>query len=521
MMPTLQRLLATPGLGLHLVTAPDEGATEALSRPIGWVHSSDLVDPTPFLDPGQLLLTDGSQFHVSGSRRDRFSEYVSRLTAHGIVGLGFGTQVIHAQVPAGLVDACDREGLPLVEVPDRTPFIAIIRHVADLLAKEQNARMEWSLKAQRSIAKSALRPDGLKSILRELEVQLDCWAVLLDASGTVVESPTRGPLPQSVTEGLTLAAKAALRRGTRAAGQFTVDGQDIVLQTLGQQGKLRGVLALGELANLDPAGTDLVTSVIALASLALEQSRALDASRRHLRSGLLQLLIAGEVVVADQTAVQVWGGLPAEPISVAAFRPPPEPQSLNESLELLAEQTHGDVVFAPFGENWVLLCGPAHSERALTTLLTEVDSAGRSSAPLSGLAVGLEEASRALIQALDTGATLVEFDEILGAGMLGLLRQANPEPVARKLLSPLLDRDDVYRLQLIPTLRAWFDHNCSWDAPADQLGIHRHTLRNRINAAGRILELNLDGMSDRLELWTALQFIGPGVGTASSEESPD
>jgi purine catabolism regulator len=37
--------------------------------------------------------------------------------------------------------------------------------------------------------------------------------------------------------------------------------------------------------------------------------------------------------------------------------------------------------------------------------------------------------------------------------------------------------------------------------------VHRHTLRNRIDAVGRILGLNLDGMRDRLELYAAVQFL--------------
>ena len=64
-----------------------------------------------------------------------------RLVDHGICGLGFATQVIHGVLPEGLEEACREQGLPLLEVPDRTPFIAIIRFVADWLAKEQHAQV--------------------------------------------------------------------------------------------------------------------------------------------------------------------------------------------------------------------------------------------------------------------------------------------------------------------------------------------------------------------------------------------
>ena len=51
---TLRALLGSPSLELRLVTAEQS----ALGTEITWVHSSDLVDPTPFLSPGQVLLTN-------------------------------------------------------------------------------------------------------------------------------------------------------------------------------------------------------------------------------------------------------------------------------------------------------------------------------------------------------------------------------------------------------------------------------------------------------------------------------
>src|SRR5664279_3287617 len=54
---TLQDLVAMPELKLELHTAgPD------LDRAVTWVHVSELVDPTPFLTGGELLLTTGLAF---------------------------------------------------------------------------------------------------------------------------------------------------------------------------------------------------------------------------------------------------------------------------------------------------------------------------------------------------------------------------------------------------------------------------------------------------------------------------
>lgn len=62
---TLKSILNNRAFNLSLVT-PDV-TEEILATPVIWVHSSDLEDPTPFLDRGQLLLTDGTQFPVADS----------------------------------------------------------------------------------------------------------------------------------------------------------------------------------------------------------------------------------------------------------------------------------------------------------------------------------------------------------------------------------------------------------------------------------------------------------------------
>ena len=506
MPPTINTLLHGAALNLRLVVpGPDN---EVLDAPVSWVHSSDLDDPTPFLDPGQLLLTDGTQFPVSDAAPEMYGAYVRRLVEHGICGLGFATQVIHGVLPAGLESACREQGLPLVEVPDRTPFIAIIRFVADWLARERSARSEWSLQAQRSIARAALRPDGLRSILAELERQLQCWVALFDAAGNHILMPNNRPVPSDLLPAVEGAVRRALDQGSRSVAQLTVEGQQITLQTLGRRHSLRGVLVLGAIEPLDPARTDIINSVIALASLALEQARTLDTARRHLRSGVFEQLLSGNTDVAARTARQVWGRLPAEPVIVTMAQPPRQGQNLLEALELLSDDHRGAVFYAQRSENVVILANPAHQQKVEALLGRYGVTAGTSArTEFPGLTQGLKEAERSLQRAGELSRQLVDFSEVAGGGMLGLIDRQDAESVARRLIEPLGRHDDAEQSQLLPTVTAWLANNCVWDRTARELGVHRHTLRNRIDAAGSILGLNLDGLRDRLELFAALQFL--------------
>ncbi|MFF4764537.1 PucR family transcriptional regulator ligand-binding domain-containing protein [Streptomyces sp. NPDC001292] len=101
---------------------------------LSWAHGIELADPTPWLSGGEVVLTTGLRLPRTTEKR---VEYVECLAAAGVAGLGFGVGLSHARVPAPMVGAADRLGLPLFSVPLPTPFVAIIQAVADKVAEGQ------------------------------------------------------------------------------------------------------------------------------------------------------------------------------------------------------------------------------------------------------------------------------------------------------------------------------------------------------------------------------------------------
>ena len=152
-------------------------------------------------------------------RRDAYRAYVQRLAARGVVGLGFGTEVVRDGIPPALADACRDERMPLFEVPYRTPFIAVARANAEAIAAQAYARRSWALAAQRAIALAALRPDGLGATLAELARQLDTWVGMFDAAGELVrEHPIGGLDPDAAVEPARRGRRGAAARRARRLG---------------------------------------------------------------------------------------------------------------------------------------------------------------------------------------------------------------------------------------------------------------------------------------------------------------
>jgi len=521
MLPTIEWLLGRNELRLSLATGGRAGTADRagagehpqfsnrLTAPITWVHSSDLDDPTPFLSSGNVLLTDGAQFGFDrAAERYNYDAYVTRLVEAGIVGLGFATHFLHQGMPLGLAQACEGAGLPLIDVPDRVPFIAVIREVADQLAAERSRRMEWSIAAHKAISRASLKPTGLRSTLIELERQLSCWVGLFDATGSPVLVPAQRPSEDRFAVPVRDEVARALRKGRRSSTSLTLDSGQVTIQTFGQSGHLRGALALGRGFALDRAENELVTSVIALATVALEQNRELDATRGQLRSALLELMLASKVPAARATAHDVWGALPTKPLSVVAIARQMRSHYVLDALESLALDSDGRVFFAERDNTIVVIVGQGSERDQIAHLVADHQLAAGSAAAADYAQLG--EALGQAFHALHAGGGrpgLSDFADIADTGMLGVLHAAGAEQVAHRVLTPLVDFDAEHSTALVDTLRSWFAHDCSWGSTAAQLGVHRHTVRARVDQAASILQLDLESFEGRLEIWAALRML--------------
>jgi purine catabolism regulator len=416
-------------------------------------------------------------------------------------------------------------------VPYRVPFIAIARLVADLLAEDAYARQAWALAAQRAISLAALRPDGLSATLTELSHRLGTWVGLIDATGSLDREAPLGGLGQPALGEVVGEARSMLRRGQRAsrtllAAESTGTPQHLTLQTLGGGGGLRGVLAIGDSPELDQAGREVVTSVIALAGLALEQNRDLDRARGHLRSGLLRSILAGDTALAERVAAEMWGELPHAPVRVMVTDAPlAHVDRLTELLELRVEERNGRLFFGRDDEQFVLVV-EQHDAGLADELASEFElpvgvsdpvgsagagaraGAGPTAASGGDVALAHEQAMRALERARETGAGVSYFEEISRQGVLAFLARTDARAVALATLAPLTEHDAANGTALVTTARTWLEHGGQFDATAQALGVHRHTVRSRISLAERLLGRDLSGFHARADLWAALLAVG-------------
>ncbi|WP_157253398.1 PucR family transcriptional regulator [Nonomuraea typhae] len=450
----------------------------SLDPAVRWVAVSELEDPTPFLEGSELLLTTGMR--LTGN----FTPYVARLVERGVAGLGFGVGLTHDTVPSELVAAATTAGLPLLEVPRETPFIAIGKVVSELLAAEQYEEITRAFAAQGRLTRAALRPEGMNAVIDRLAKEVDGWAALLDETGAVRHA-TPGARAETVAADLSPDADGRFPASLAISGP---EGQ-VVVQPLGGGARPRGFFAVGAAHAFSPVTHTVINAAGSLLTLAVERGNAYLEAERRVRAAVLELLLAGAVEQARAILGALGGGLPEEPVAVLAAAP--------DALDLL--EPHAFTATTAPGLSVAVAAAEA-AER----VAAHAGAAGLSGPSSYGELRGALDQARRAFQASDGG--LVRFADLAGQGLLALLDPAAAQAFSAATLAPLSRYGS--RADLVGSLRAYLASNGHWDAAAQRLGIHRHTLRYRMKRVAELLGRDLDDPGVRAELWIALEATG-------------
>ncbi|MEU9185044.1 PucR family transcriptional regulator [Streptomyces sp. NPDC048484] len=561
MPPTLASLVHHSALKLTV-----RAGRERLDTPVRWVHASELTDPVPYMEGGELLLITALKLDAEDA--DAMRQYVKRLVGAGVAGLGFAVGVHYEQIPEALADAAVEEGLPLLEVPRRTPFLAISKAVSAAIAADQYRAVTAGFAAQRELTKQALSggPEGLLSALAS---QVDGWTALYDASGAVVATAPEwaGRRAARIT-GDVERLRERPAPASSVVGGGTEDGEDgedyedrVELHSLGTGRRARAALAVGTAAALGTAERYAVHSAIALLTLTTERSRSLYAAEQRIGAAVLRMLLAGHSDHARGVAGDLYGGLLdapyrmmlAEAASASAGRARARGGAggdagademdaakveaavavladaggdlvggLVEVVEFAAARSGEAVLVVPDGERVVVLAADGGEVVAACGRYAETVAMARGgseqgadedelvvgvSAPAGPVAAGAayKQAEQALSVARRRGRVLVEHEEVATGSVVPLLADDAVRAFADGLLRALREHDATGRGDLVASLRAWLSRHGQWDAAAADLGVHRHTLRYRMRRVEEILGRSLDDPDVRMELWLALK----------------
>jgi purine catabolism regulator len=502
--PRLRDVVALPDLGLEVVAGAG-----ALDRPVRWVAVSELEDPGPYLEGGELVLTTGMRLPVRGAALRRYVEALEAAGACGL-GLGVGAGLTHAAAPSALVAAADTAGLPLVVVPEGTPFIAVTKAVSRLLSAEEYDEAARGFAAQRELIRAALTAEdgGAAAVVARLAKHLRAFVLLLDPAGVVVHA---SPASAAVRAAELSGEVARLRpQGLLASAALSTADEYVVLQPLGVRGRARGFLAVGTPGPLRAGDQAVVNLAVSLLSLALSRAEGRSAAERGVRAVALRLLLDG---AGTDLPVEALGWTRSDSgTAVVGVVRPADPSQLAAVEDRVGELLPGAAVASgvlPDAPNLVVVLAPGAEIASLATGEV-IEAVGVGDAARAGDAETLARSLLRARRALDAGGPGLRRYADLGAGLDTLLDPVAADAWARSLLAPLDQPGE--RADLAATLHAWLARHGQIDAAAGDLGVHRHTVRHRLRRAEGLLGRSLDDPGVRAELWLALSRLPETAG---------
>jgi purine catabolism regulator len=470
-MLTVEDITQIPGLDLHVAAG-----TTGLPGEVGWVHVSELGDPTPFLEGREFLLTTGLGLGPDAAEQ---RAYIRRLAEHGLAGLGFGVGFGFAEIPSAIVQEADRLGFPIVAIPYEVPFVAITKAVYTELANEQLAHLTRALTVHEQLADAVLEGRGPEALLSIVCHHLGCSLALVDETGRVLAERHSG---KRISFGAALELPVALHHET-ATLKAARDG--------GRFGEY-----------------DLLVLHHGQTALAFELSRrrAVGAAELRLAGDLLEDLEVGRIEEREAARRMTAFGLDPD-ARYAAFLALPSNGGGSERLrhEVAADldrlgRAHLSTARLDRAEFLVTVTSEDDALDLAAQLVESTDgmriAVGR---PAHGRGLG-----RSMLEAraaLDAGTAPVASYRDLGSLELLLgLPDASLEAFVARVLGAVADN-----ARLLESLTALLDAGGRWTDAAGQLGIHRHTLRYRMDRLQEQTGRHPDQPKDQMELWLAVK----------------
>lgn len=492
-----------------------------IDRSVRWVHVSELQDPTPWLKGMELLLTTGMGIGESPSLQ---RAYIDRLVKADVAGLGFGIGFGFASAPKALIEAADRSGFPIIEVPYPVPFVAISEAVSSSVAEDRYREAQLSLRINERLSMLVAEGAGTTDVMAEVSDLTGGWAMLFDRRGEVLGLGGNVPEPGSVWTGL----PEGVRTGDGPQSSADVGPESTTVALAITAGKRHeGVFVFGKERVLDSRDRTVVHQAATVLGLLLASRRTLVTMERRVAGDVLEEAFAGRL--AGDELIRRLKMVGFEPgARVAAIVVQGSGLDRWDGLDMDELAWHVDAALGKrvrsvrttgFKDRIVALAAASDPEQLGVAAFPEIEEVAREMGAAPGEvrmgigdAVAASEVRRSYLSAIFAVEAAPAGKTIAGQRDLGsyaflLASQTRPalEGFVMSVIGPVLEHDRDRSSDLVDSVRAFIETGGRWEHGAELLGIHRHTLRYRIKQVEDLLGRDLSDAEDRMEIWLALK----------------
>ena len=520
----LREILELPNLKGIKTRAGHKGLDQA----VRWVNVLEMLDELDQLSEGELFVTTAVGLDSDPNLEKHL---VSHLKKKRLVGLAIQTGFYLKEIPQTLIDLCEQEELPLLEIPEEMSFGELTRSVALRIIKQQSELLENTQHIQKGMTDLLLEKQGLAGIVKRLWELLGKPIQILDARGHSLASfsdegkedvfSTKGPIAErdQIRE-IALKQKNAL----------PIQWKKRLLYPLISGETYYGCIWVESKIKADSSEAVILASAATISILEIIKREEVWEAEERIRGDFLDDLLEGSWVQQEDMyhrgkrlgfdldkpfvlfAVEGFSGLDASESSIEKRR-----NILLWLWTLLEEQGRQGlmresqdhvVVFLPLEdqeneESFQKFMQKYHEELVRQGGSEISIGISRIKKGISNLTSSLKEAR----SALQLGKRLKESGKVYSYSDLGpycvlgnLQSEEDLQGYYRQTIASLVDYDQKHNTDFVQTLQTFFEANLELRETARRLFIHRHTLSYRLKRIEQICGLS------PLEYWGRVQL---------------
>lgn len=449
---------------------------QGIDRDIKWLTIVEVMEDVTRLHEGEFLITTAYGWH---EKSDSYSRLIQALSNRQLSAVAIHTGFYLDVVPLAMIEAANRTGLPLLEIPRTMNFSTVTRSILEQLVNKQLHMLTQAQHIQDELTALVIKNSGFSSLTDALSKLLHCNVSIYDAN-------------QSLLAGSYLTNR---HYPIEHAYPIVTEGQPIGTIFIQKQTPLTSLdhLALKQAAN----------------NFAIEflKLRIIDDTRSQMEADFLDILFSHSY--EDERAILKKSkemGYDLTSLNCVAVLSSSNLSELEQQCQqtLIATRTKG-LIKRKLDHVVILLTG--HFEPYIEALKSSFSTAGVStSTGIQELESALKEAVVAHHFAKHRNEALVHFNS-LGAYQVFIRLKESGEDLTtyyEPLLSPIVAYDQKHQSQLMRTLEAFLENNLVINRTADKLFIHRHTLNYRIKQLEKLTGIDIYSYEQRIHIQFAL-----------------
>ncbi|WP_270181965.1 PucR family transcriptional regulator [Alkalihalobacillus sp. CinArs1] len=448
---------------------------QGLHNNIKWITIVEVMEDVSRLHEGEFLITTAYGWHEA---EGFYSDLIDTLASRKLSALAIHTGFYLDVIPTSMIEAANRTGLPLLEIPRTMNFSTVTRSILEQLVNKQLSMLAYTQRIQEDLTSLVLKNVGLSVISRSLSKLINGNVFLYDKDQNL------------------LASSSLVHRKIHVEETYHIRGD----------GRVIGKMVIQKEGDISPLDRLALEQAIPIFAIEFQKLQIIHDTKVQIQADFLDILLTknyeSEEAILKKSNELGFDFEGKNRIVIIS----------SNNLEHLEKFVHERLITKTKG---IAKRKIDHLILLLTGDLTDIDAfqTQSSSSGISSYVVGIHDLDKALKEAYAAhlfskykGNPIVMYEE-LGAYQMFIQLKDNGVDLKtyyEPLLLPIIHYDEKHQSELLKTLETFLENNLVINRTAEKLFVHRHTLNYRIKQLEKLTGINIYSYELRIHIQIAL-----------------